>query len=140
MWVKSPYIAPAFRPQATVGDLGKLDEQGNLYILGRKNDIINKGGIKLSPWNIEKVLRKHPQISQAIVFGIKHSIKGEQVAAVIVKKDPELTYEKVLKFCKHHLPHHACPQRIKFVESIPTNIDAKNSRKSLAKWFMKETI
>ena len=119
VWVKSPYLAPEFRPKATVGDLGKLDEQGNLYILGRKNDTINKGGIKLSPLKIEKVLRKHPQILQVMVFGIKHPIKGEQVSAVIVKKYPELTYEKVVAFCRIHLPLHACPQRIKFVESIP---------------------
>ena len=136
VWVKSPYLAPEFRPKATVGDLGKLDEQGNLYILGRKNDFINKGGIKLSPLEIEKVLDKHPQISQAIVFGIKHPIKGEQVAAVIVKKDPELTYENVIEYCRNHMPHHACPQRIKFVESIPTNVDEKTSRKSLAEWFI----
>ena len=136
VWVNSPYLAPEFRPKATVGDLGKLDEQGNLYILGRKNDFINKGGIKLSPLEIEKVLHDHPQISQAIVFGIKHLIKGEQVAAIIVKKDPELTYANVVEYCRNHMPYHACPQRIKFVESIPSNVDEKNSRISLAKCFI----
>jgi len=140
VWVKSPYLSPDFKPQATVGDLGKLDLQGNLYILGRVNDFINKGGIKLSPLEIEKVLHKHPQISQAMVFGIKHPIKGEQVAAVIVKIDPELTYEKVVTFCRNHLPHHACPQRIKFVQSIPLNVDEKNIRKSFEKLFIKEII
>ncbi len=132
VWVKSPYLAPEFRPKVTVGDLGKIDEQGNLYILGRKNEIINKGGIKVSPWEIEEVLRKHPQISEAVVFGIEHSIKGQQVAAVIVKRDSELTYEKIIKFCRAHLPVHACLQKIKFVEDIPSNLDIKNSRKSLA--------
>jgi len=135
VWVESPYIAPQFRPKATVGDLGRIDDQGRLYILGRKTDIINKGGIKLSPWEIEKVLHQHPQISQAVVFGIKHPLKGEQVAAVIVRKDSDLTYEKILAYCTKHLPHHACPQKIKFVESIPLNADVKSSRKSLAKWF-----
>lgn len=140
IWVKSPYLAPEFRPKATVGDLGVLDEQGYLYILGRKNDFINKGGIKLSPLEIEKVLHKHPQISQVMVFGIKHPIKGEQVATVIVKKDPQLTYEKVLTFCRIHLPRHACPQRIKFVESIPSNVDEKNNRKLLIESFKKELL
>jgi long-chain acyl-CoA synthetase len=135
IWVESPYIAPQFRPKATVGDLGRIDEEGNLYILGRKNDIINKGGIKLSPWEIEKILQQHPQISKAAVFGIKHPIKGEQVAAVIVKADPELTYEKTLAFCIKHLPQHACPQKVKFVDSIPMNNNEKSSRKALAKWF-----
>lgn len=137
VWVASPYLAPDFRPKATVGDLGKLDEEGNLYILGRINDFINKGGIKLSPMEIEEVLHNHPGISKAIVFGIKHPVKGEQVAAVIVKKDPELTYESVVEYCINHMAHHACPQKIKFVENIPSNASGKNSRKLLSEWFIK---
>jgi acyl-coenzyme A synthetase/AMP-(fatty) acid ligase len=73
-----------------------------------------------------------------VVFGIKHPIKGEQVAAFIVRNDPELTYERILAFCIEHLPFHACPQKIRFVESIPTKIDGKNSRKVLAERFINE--
>ncbi len=135
VWVKSPYLAPHYRPKATAGDLGRIDSDGKLYILGRKHDIINKGGIKIIPQQVEKVLQEHPGIARAVVLGINNPIKGEQVAAVIVKKEKDLTYENILSFCRKKLDIHSCPQRIKFIDAFPENENLKINRKKLARYF-----
>ncbi|MBC2582442.1 class I adenylate-forming enzyme family protein [Clostridium sp. DJ247] len=135
VWVKSPYIAPDFRPKATVGDMGRIDEQGNLYLLGRKNCTINKGGIKILPYDIEKVLNNHPKILKAVVFGIKHPVKGEEIAAIILPRDNKLTIKEVMEYCKNNLELHYRPQKIKIVKDIKLNLSGKIDKKELINSF-----
>lgn len=131
VWVKSPYIAPDFRPKATVGDIGRIDEEDNLYILGRKNHTINKGGVKILPYNIENVLNNHPEILQSVVFGVKHPVKGEEIAAVILPRSNKLTVKEVMRYCKKELEFHCRPQKIKIVEDIKLNLSGKIDKKEL---------
>lgn len=136
VWVKSPYIAPDFRSVATVGDMGKIDEEGNLYLLGRKNQTINKGGVKILPYSIECVLNAHPQILKSVVFGIAHKLKGEEICAIIVSKSNKLTISQVMDYCKEKLDIQNRPQNIKIIENIKLNISGKIDRKGLIKTFL----
>jgi long-chain acyl-CoA synthetase len=131
VWVKSPYIAPDFRHKATVGDIGRIDEEGNLYLLGRKNNTINKGGVKILPYNIESVLNNHPKILKSVVFGVKHPVKGEEIAAVILSRSNKLTVKEVMEYCKKNLELHCRPQKIKIVEYIELNSSGKMDKKKL---------
>ena len=125
IWVESPYLAPAYRPRASVGDLGKLDEAGFLYILGRKQGVINSGGIKVIPEQVAAVLNQCPGIEQAVVAGLADAIKGERVCAWVVKSNPALKAADVLAYCRTRLQRAHCPQKIIFVEEIPLNSNGK---------------
>lgn len=131
IWVESPYIAPDFRTKATVGDRGQLDDKGYLYLHGRENDTINKGGVKVLPSQIERVLNFHPKINEAVVIGVDHPLKGKEVVAVIVKKVPELTFQEIIEYCRKNLEKHSCPQKIKFVATIPLNSSGKADKVKL---------
>ena len=119
IWVESPYIAPAYKPEATVGDLGKLDEDGYLYLLGREHNAINKGGVKISAEYVEQILNLCPGIAESAVKGINDSIRGQKVAAWIVKSDPSLKAKDVKAYCRENLPKHFCPQKCFFIKELP---------------------
>lgn len=133
IWVKSPYIAPDFRPKATVGDIGRIDKADNLYLMGRKNNTINKGGVKILPYNIEKVLNEHPKVLKSFVFGVKHSIKGQEIAAIILPKDNELTVKEIMEYCGKNLESHCYPQKVKIVKDVELNLSGKIDRSELIK-------
>lgn len=133
IWVKSPYIAPDFRPKATVGDIGRIDKADNLYLMGRKNNTINKGGVKILPYNIEKVLNEHPKVIKSFVFGVKHSIKGQEIAAIILPKDNELTVKEIMEYCRKNLESHCYPQKVKIEKDLKLNLSGKIDRSELIK-------
>jgi len=128
IWIESPYIAPAYRPKASVEDLGRLDERGYLYLLGRKHGIINTGGIKVIPEQVETALIQCPGIAQVVVGGIDDPIRGQKVCAWIVKNQPTLTAGEVLDFCHKKMRPHYCPQKIIFLDKIPLNSNGKIDR------------
>jgi len=128
IWVKSPYLAPHYRPKATVGDLGRLDTEGYLYLLGRKHGIINTGGIKVIPEQVEAVLLQCPGIRQAVVGGIHDPLRGQRVCAWVVKNTASLTTEEILAFCRTKIRQQYCPHKIIFVDEIPINKNGKIDR------------
>lgn len=125
IWVESPYLAPDFRPFATVGDLGKINEEGYLFLTGREGDIINSGGIKIRPKEVEQVLNRCPGISEAVVKGIADPLRGQKVAAWIVKADPDLKPDEIKRFCSSQLSKQAAPQKIYFLEKLPLTTSGK---------------
>ncbi len=131
VWVESPYLAPDFKPKATVSDIGIVDEEGYLYLMGRENDVINKGGVKIVPEYVEEILNNCPGIADSAVRGIDEDLRGQKVAAWIVKSNPELTVKEIRAFCRQNLPKHACPQKFFFVGEIPRNIKGKLDRSKL---------
>ncbi|CUH94814.1 hypothetical protein P22_0880 [Propionispora sp. 2/2-37] len=128
IWVESPYIAPAYKPKATVGDLGEMDKNGYLYIGGRKNGLINSGGIKIVPEEVEKILLQCPGIQTAGVGGIDDPIRGKKVCALLVRNHPGVTLETVLQHCRRRLQPQYIPQRISFVTEIPVTAAGKIDR------------
>ncbi|MFT8315480.1 MAG: AMP-binding protein [Clostridium sp.] len=131
IWAESPYIAADFRPKASVGDIGRIDNEGNLYVLGRENNTINKGGVKILPYNIEKVLDNHPEISKSVVFGIKHPVKGEEIYAVILSKSNSLTIKDIKEYCKKNLEPYLQPKKIKIVRDLKLNSSGKIDKAGL---------
>lgn len=131
IWAASPYLAPAYRPLATAGDLGRLDDNGYLYVMGRKQGIINSGGIKVIPEQVEAILAQCPGIAQAVVGGIADELRGQRVCAWIVKAEPSLTAADVLEFCRKRLRRNYSPQLVIFIEKIPLKTNGKVDRLQL---------
>src|SRR6185503_11362024 len=79
------------------GDQGYLDIDGYLFISGRLKEIINRGGEKISPREVDEALLKHPDISQAIAFAVPHSTLGEDIAAAVVMREKKQTTEAAIR-------------------------------------------
>lgn len=102
------------------GDLGKKDQEGYLYLVGRKKEMIIVGGFKVYPQEVEEVLLKHPQIIEAAVVGVQDQYKGESVKAFIVlKPEGELTYEETINFLKEKLADYKIPRYLEFRKELP---------------------
>jgi amino acid adenylation domain-containing protein len=117
------------------GDLGTLDADGYLFVTGRLKEIINRGGEKISPQLVERVLLEHSAIAQAVVFGVPHSALGENVAAAVVLKAAEgldQPAQQIRSFVAERLARFRVPQQIVFVDQIPRGPTGKLSRKDLA--------
>ena len=116
------------------GDQGFYDKEGFLQLTGRLKEIINKGGEKISPLEIDDAIMEHESIFQAISFSIKHNKLGEDIAAaVILKNNHKLTAEELKEFLRKKLASFKVPQKIIFLDEIPKGKTGKLQRISLAK-------
>lgn len=114
------------------GDLGKKDEWGRVYITGRKKLLIDTGGRKVDPIEVEEILTTHPDVQEAVVVGVKGSYAGELVKAVIVKKTAKnFDDQEILLFCKQRLAEFKVPKIIEFRPDIPKSPLGKILRKEL---------
>lgn len=102
------------------GDVGYFDEEGYLFLKGRNDDIINVGGEKIIPYEIEEVVKQIPGVDDVAAFGIEHEIFGQVVKLNVVKsKNSDLDKSKILTHCMKNLEKFKIPSKIDFVESIP---------------------
>jgi acyl-CoA synthetase (AMP-forming)/AMP-acid ligase II len=108
------------------GDLGYLDDDGFLYLVGRKKDLIIRGGHNVYPVDIEAVLHEHPAVQEAAVVGIPHDVLGEDVAAFVVV-NPEMTLgaDELRAFCEERLADYKRPRQVNFVAELPRNATGK---------------
>ena len=108
------------------GDLARMDEEGYIYIVDRKKDMIVSGGENIYPREIEEVLYHHPKIRDAAIIGIPDPLWGESVKAFVVLKNGEKMKEgEVVDYCKSHLASFKKPKSVEFVESLPRNPSGK---------------
>lgn len=114
------------------GDMGYLDEDGYLFITGRLKEMINRGGQKILPQQVEAVLKAFPGVEEAAVFGVEHRTLGEEVAAAVVVREEPPTEEALRAYAACHLAPYKVPHRILFVDALPRNAMGKPLRKSLA--------
>lgn len=102
------------------GDLGKLDEQGYLYLINKKAEVIVKSGFPIYTREIEQILLAHPKVNEAVVIAIPHPDHKEDVQACIVLKENEMaTPEEIIEYCRGQVPVYKCPQIVKFYPSLP---------------------
>jgi len=106
------------------GDLGMLDPNGNIRIIGRIRKTINSGGNKIDPVEIQNVIVSHPKVKEAFVAGIKNRRDMELVKAFVVA-EPDCTVNDIIKFCKEHLADYKIPRIIEFKDAIPSNVMGK---------------
>jgi amino acid adenylation domain-containing protein len=115
------------------GDQGRLDADGYLYITGRIKEIINRGGQKVSPGEIEELIGSHPAVAEAVVFPVPDSYLGEDIAALIVLKAKDSINEHGLRsFVADRVADYKVPRQIHFVDRIPITPDGKVRRIDLA--------
>jgi long-chain acyl-CoA synthetase len=114
------------------GDMGRLDDEGFLFIVERKKDLIIRGGFNIYPREVEEVLYAHPKVAEAAVVGMKDPLMGEDVLAFVVLRSGErASEEEIGAFCEGRLARFKCPKRIRFVESLPKSPIGKILRKEL---------
>jgi acyl-CoA synthetase (AMP-forming)/AMP-acid ligase II len=115
------------------GDQGYLNAEGYLYLTGRLKELINRGGEKISPREVDEVLLQHPAVAQALAFAVPHDRLGEEVAAAIVLADGAEAGERELReYASRHLADFKVPKRIVFVPEIPRGPTGKLQRIGLA--------
>lgn len=132
--LRGPTVTPGYfnLPQATReakrggwfhgGDLAQFDEEGFIYIVDRKKDMIKSGGENVYSREVETVLEAHPQIAEAAVIGVPDPKWDEAVKAFIVVKPGEvLSSEEVIRYCARHLAGFKKPRQVQFVSSLPRN-------------------
>nr|WP_106779906.1 AMP-binding protein [Lysinibacillus timonensis] len=116
------------------GDLGRLDENGYLYIVDRKKEVIISGGVNIYPREVEEVLNKHPYVKETCVIGVPDEKWGESVVAYIVPNGRGLIQsEELIELCKNHLASFKKPKEIYIVESLPKSSYGKILKRELVK-------
>ncbi|MDP8979298.1 MAG: acyl--CoA ligase [Acidobacteriota bacterium] len=113
------------------GDQGFLDAAGYLTLTGRIKELINRGGEKIAPREIDEVLLTHPAVAEAVAFGFAHPTWGEEVAAAVVLREPTAEAE-ILAHCRARLADFKCPKKLFVVDTIPRTATGKIQRNSMA--------
>lgn len=115
------------------GDIAFFDSDGYIKIVDRKKEMINVSGMKVFPNEVEDVIAQMEGVLEVGVIGVEHKNSGEVVKAFIVKKDPKLTEEEVMKHCRDHLVAYKMPKFIEFRDELPKSNVGKILRKELRK-------
>ena len=119
------------------GDEGVLDQQGYITLVGRIKELINRGGEKISPREIDEVLLSHPAVAEAVGFGVPDRVYGEEVAAAVVLREPA-TEKELISYCRSSLADFKCPKSISIVEAIPRTSTGKIQRRVVAEKLKKQ--
>ena len=115
------------------GDQGRIDSDGYLYLTGRLSDVINRGGMMISPIEVDEVLMRHPGIKSAAAFAVPHpTLEQDLVAAVVIHEQQNLTESQIREFAMSRLVDFKVPSRVVIVTELPTSGTGKISRTDLA--------
>jgi acyl-CoA synthetase (AMP-forming)/AMP-acid ligase II len=145
--VRGPNVIDAYEnnPQANAssftrgwfrtGDLGVLDADGYLRLVSRIKELINRGGEKIAPREIDEVLEAHPAVKEAVSFGVPHPTWGEEVGAAVVLNEP-VTEKELLAFARSRLADFKVPRHLHIVDSIPKTPTGKIQRRFVAEQFI----
>ena len=115
------------------GDIAKMDQDGYFYIVDRKKDMINVGGLKVYPREVEDVLFENPDVKEAGVIGVPDSFNGEAVKAFVVLKDPskKVSEQEIIDYCQTKLAKFKVPKTVEFVQELPKTLIGKVLRRKL---------
>lgn len=121
------------------GDIGYKDHEGFLYLLDRRKDMIISGGLNIYSSEVEKVIQKHPAVSQVAVIGKTHPDWGEAVMAIIVEKEGKKPKkEDIISFCKKELGSYKVPKFVECMNELPLTPYGKIDKKKLREMFSKQ--
>jgi long-chain acyl-CoA synthetase len=113
------------------GDVGVMDASGYTKIVDRKKDMILVSGFNVYPNEIEEVIASHPGVLECAVIGIADDKSGEAVKAFVVKKDPNVSAEDIVKYCRENLTAYKVPKQIEFRTDLPKTNVGKILRREL---------
>jgi acyl-CoA synthetase (AMP-forming)/AMP-acid ligase II len=115
------------------GDQGFLDAEGYLTLVARIKELINRGGEKISPREIDEVLMTNPAVAEAVSFGVPHRILGEEVAAaVVLREQASATEKELISYCNERLAAFKCPKKIHITQTIARTATGKIQRRLVA--------
>ncbi len=136
-WNRSEQSAAALRDGwLHTGDIGRLDEEGYLYLVDRKADMIVTGGENVYPTEAENVLYKHPRVQECVVVSAPDEKWGERVQAVVVlKPGAPVSEHELIEFCKERLAGYKCPKKIEFWDALPKSAVGKLLRRDVKAKF-----
>lgn len=148
IWMGGPCVMKGYykNPEATrevlvdgwlrTGDLGRFDEEGYLYIVGRAKELIIRGGQNIYPQQVEGVIMHMPAVEECCVVGVEEIRWGQEVLAVLKLVEGEtLTEREVIDYCREHLAHYKCPAYVRFVTEFPKTATGKIKKKEVAAQF-----
>jgi acyl-CoA synthetase (AMP-forming)/AMP-acid ligase II len=147
VWLRTPQLMQGFlnKPDATAevivddgwfrtGDLGRVDDEGFLFVEDRLKDLIISGGENIYSPEIERVLAEHPAVMEVAIIGVPHDRWGETVKAVVSLKPGEaVTEEELIAFCREHLAAYKCPTSVDILDALPRNPTGKIMKRDLRK-------
>lgn len=120
------------------GDQGKLDEDGYVIITGRIKELINKGGEKISPIELDNALAQHPHVAEAVSFAMADEMYGQEVGvAVVVKEGAQCSAEDIQSFMRERVAKFKVPKRVFFTKVMPKTATGKIQRKNVAEAMLK---
>lgn len=142
--VKGPHVTPGYIGRferinpledgwLPTGDIGYIDDEGYLFIVDRRSDLMISGGENVYPAEIENVLSSHPAVREVGVCGMKDDKWGERPVAFVVKKE-DISEKELIHYCELRLAKYKVPTNIRFVELLPRNASNKLLRRELKKW------
>ena len=115
------------------GDLGMVDDEGYIHIVGRRKELIIRAGHNITPREVEDVLRTHPAVEDACVVGIPHDVLGELTCACVVPVEGAIvTGDELKEFCRDQLVDHKVPDLVRFFDAFPLTGSGKVKRRELA--------
>jgi acyl-CoA synthetase (AMP-forming)/AMP-acid ligase II len=118
------------RGMMATGDVGRLDEEGRLFVEGRDDDMIVSGGENVFPQEVEETLAKHPDVTEAAVIGVDDEKWGQALKAFVVKKG-SVSDSDLKKHVKENLAGYKVPQEIEFLDELPRNPAGKVVKREL---------
>lgn len=111
------------------GDIGRYDDEGYIYLVGRKKNIIISGGINIYPEEVEEMLLSHPAVKEACVTGVNHEWLGEvPIAKVVLHEGESISVNALINYCCENLSGYKVPERISIVDSLPKTYTGKMKR------------
>jgi long-chain acyl-CoA synthetase len=132
-WNRPEETANAFRPEGLhTGDVGVMDEDGWIFVVDRKKDLLVVSGYKVWPREVEDVLYLHPAVREAAVVGRPDDYQGESVQAfVALRSGQSATAEELQAHCRENLSAYKCPRTIEFLDDLPKTATGKILRREL---------
>jgi len=115
------------------GDIARMDDDGYFYIVDRKKDMVDVGGFKVYPREVEEILFEHPEVKEAAAIGMVDPYRGEAVKAFVVLKDPtkRVSEAEIIQFCTERVAKYKVPKQVEFVGELPKTLVGKVLRRKL---------